>query len=461
MIMSNLKEKRKLIAAIFTLAGPTMLEEFLHTAVQYIDTAMVGSLGTVATAAVGSTSTVNWLVSSTVSAFGVGFLAVIARAYGAGDKKKAADAASQAVTVAFAAGAVLTAITLSLSKAVPVLMNIDPEIRDIASKYFFIIYTPMVFRAAEIIFSTVFRASGDSRTPMFAGIAVNAVNIILNFLLIYPTRTVTVFSHAVRIYGAGFGVLGAAAATAVSYAAGGIIMTVKLFEHPELSPRGRSLKPNMQYLKPVFSIAVPNMFQRFCTSFGYVAFAGIINSLGKVSTAAHTVANTVESAFYIPGYGMQSAAATLAGNALGARDGRRMREQMRVNLALEVALMTVSGTLLFIFAPQLAGIFSKDAEVIALSSRVLRMVAVSEPVYGCSIIIEGVLLGVGNTKTPFKFNVICMWGVRILGTFIFAYIMNGTLVSAWGCMICNNVMLFVLYITYYFKGKWNPLKEVS
>ena len=461
MLMALIKEKRKLIAAIFMLAGPTMLEEFLHTAVQYIDTAMVGSLGTVATAAVGSTSTVNWLVSSTVSALGIGFLAVIARAYGAGDKKKAADAASQAVTVALAAGAVLTAITLSLSKAVPVLMNTDPEIRDIASKYFFIIYMPMVFRAAEIIFSTVFRASGDSRTPMFAGIAVNAVNIILNFLLIYPTREVGLFGCTFTIYGAGFGVLGAAAATAISYAAGGIIMTVKLFSHPELSPRGRSLKPNMQYLKPVFRIAVPNMCQRFCTSFGYVAFAGIINSLGKVSTAAHTVANTVESAFYIPGYGMQSAAATLAGNALGARDKNRMREQMRVNLALEVLLMTVSGTLLFIFAPTLAGIFSKDAAVIALSSKVLRMVAVSEPVYGVSIIIEGVLLGVGNTKTPFKFNVICMWGVRILGTFIFAYIMNGTLVSAWGCMIGNNVMLFVLYITYYFKGKWNPLKEVS
>lgn len=459
MLMASVKEKRKLIAAIFTLAGPTMLEEFLHTAVQYIDTAMVGSLGTVATAAVGATSTVNWLVSSTVSALGIGFLAVISQALGAGDRKKAADVASQAVTVAFAAGAVLTVITLSLSKAVPVIMNTDPEIRDVASRYFFIIYTPMVFRAAEIIFSTVFRASGDSKTPMYVSITVNVINIALNFLLIYPTREVSLLSHTFKIYGAGFGVLGAAAATAISYAAGGILMTVKLYKHPTLSPRGRSLKPNREYLTPVFKIALPNMCQRFCTSFGYVAFAGIINSLGKISTAAHTVANTVESAFYIPGYGMQSAAATLAGNALGARDKNRMREQMRVNLALEVALMTVSGTLLFIFAPTLAGIFSKDAAVIALSSRVLRMVAVSEPVYGVSIIIEGVLLGVGNTKTPFKFNVICMWGVRILGTFAFVNIMNGTLVSAWGCMIGNNVMLFILYITYYIKGKWNPFKN--
>ena len=64
------------------------------------------------------------------------------------------------------------------------------------------------------------------------------------------------------------------------------------------------------------------MLQRFGTSLGYVAFAAMINALGDTSTAAHTIANTVESLFYIPGWGMQTAAATLAGNAMGARDGK-------------------------------------------------------------------------------------------------------------------------------------------
>ena len=77
-----------MLTVILALAWPTMLEQLLQTAVQYIDTAMVGSLGTQATAAVGATGTVNWLVSSTVSALGIGFLAVISQAKGAGDKKK-------------------------------------------------------------------------------------------------------------------------------------------------------------------------------------------------------------------------------------------------------------------------------------------------------------------------------------------------------------------------------------
>ena len=79
-----------MIAAIFTLAWPTMLQELMQTAVQYIDTAMVGVLGTDATAAVGSTTTVNWLVGSSISALSIGFLAYISRATGAGDRVSAA-----------------------------------------------------------------------------------------------------------------------------------------------------------------------------------------------------------------------------------------------------------------------------------------------------------------------------------------------------------------------------------
>ena len=184
----------------------------------------------------------------------------------------------------------------------------------------------------------------------------------------------------------------------------------------------------------------------------------MINSLGEISTAAHTIANTVESAFYIPGYGMQTAAATLAGNALGARDNQRMKDLAKVTLVLEVLMMIVSGGLLFIFAPQMMGIFSKDPEVIRLGSVVLRMVALSEPIYGVSIIFEGIMFGVGNTVSPFVYNIIGMWGVRIVGTFITTQLMGMGLISAWACMIAHNFLLFVLFTLKYLRGRWNPLE---
>ncbi len=450
-----------MLPVIVSLAWPTMLEQLLQTAVQYIDTAMVGSLGTKATAAVGATGTVNWLIGSTVSAIGVGFLAYISQSVGAGETEKAKKASGQAVITVLAVGVLFTALTLSLSRVIPVWMRVDEGIRGMAAEYFFILYTPMLFRTASIIFGTVLRSVGDTKTPMRVGVAVNLINIVLNFFLIYPTRRLTLFGSAFTVYGADWGINGAAAASAAAYAFGGIVITVMLFRHKNISPRGQSLKPDFQVLKPCFRVAFPNMLQRFATSLGYVAFASMINSLGEISTAAHTIANTVESAFYIPGWGMQTAAATLAGNAWGAKNQKRLRELAKTVLPLEVGLMIISGGLLFIFAPELMRLFSRDEQVIALGTTVLRMVAVSEPFYGVPIVIEGMMQGVGNTVAPFIYNVVGMWGARIAGTYVCTQLLGRGLVSAWGCMIAHNMLLFVMFTIHYLTGKWKkePKKD--
>lgn len=451
----------EMIIIILSLAWPTMLEQMMQTAVQYIDTAMVGALGTQATAAVGATTTVNWLINGTISALGVGFLSFIARACGAGNKQAAKRASAQAALAVLTAGTAFTILTLVLSGQIPVWMQVKEGIRELASRYFFILYLPMLPRTASIIFGTVLRAAGDTKTPMKIGVLVNLINIVLNFLLIYPARTITLFSQPVMLPGAGLGVIGAAAASALAFTFGGIYITIVVWRHPLVSPAGQSLHPDMDILKPCLKVAFPNMLQRFGTSFGYVAFASMINSLGEVSTAAHTIANTVESAFYIPGYGMQTAAATLAGNAYGAHDKKKMHDLAAMFIPIETGLMIFSGACLFTFVPKLVSIFSSSREVIALGTTVLRMVAVSEPFYGFSIIVEGMMQGVGKTREPFVFNIIGMWGIRIVGTFLCTQLWGMGLVSAWACMILHNLFLFVLFFICFVRGSWNPMHSLA
>ena len=453
------KFNMEMVGIILALAWPTMLEELLLTAVQYIDTAMVGVLGTQATAAVGATTTVNWLVSSTISALSIGFLAFIAKACGAGDRDSASKASAQAVMMVLVVGTLATILTVGLSGFIPTWMQVDKEIRFLASRYFLVLYLPMLPRTASIIFGTVLRAAGDTKTPMKIGAVVNAINVVLNFLLIYPTREISFWGLDMMMPGAGWGVLGAAAASSIAYTIGGIYITVVLWKHPVISPRGSSLKPDRDILRPCMKVALPNMFQRFGTSFGYVAFASMVNSLGEVATAAHTIANTVESAFYIPGYGMQTAAATLAGNAYGARDKKRMKDLSDMFVPIEVLLMIISGGALYLTAPALVRLFSNSPEVIDLGITVLRMVAVTEPFYGVSIIVEGMMQGVGKTKAPFLYNIAGMWGIRIVGTFICTQMLGYGLVSAWACMIAHNMLMFVLFLMTYIRGSWNPLKN--
>ena len=449
-----------MLPVIFSLAWPTMLEQLMQTAVQYVDTAMVGTLGTQATAAVGSTTTVNWLVNSTISAVSIGFLSYISQACGAGEMKKAKCASAQATLITLVLGIFFTVVTLALSPMVPVWMQVDEAIRATSSQYFFILYAPMLFRTATIIFGTVLRAVGDSKAPMKVGIWVNLINVILNFCLIYPTRDVTLWGMTFPVIGAGWGVLGAGAASAIAFAIGGVMLTVRYLRHPVISPVGQSFKPDMQVLRPCMKVALPNCLQRFGTSLGYVFFASMINSLGDISTAAHSIANTVESAFYIPGYGMQTAAATLAGNAWGAKDTQRIKDLTRMILPIEVLLMVLSGGLLFIFAPDMMGLFSKDQQVILLGVTVLRMVAVSEPFYGVSIIIEGMMQGMGNTIVPFACNIAGMWGIRIVGTFICTQLLSMGLISAWACMIGHNLMLFVAFVFLCVSGRYIPKEKI-
>ena len=447
---------RSMLGTVFTLAWPTMLEQLTQTAVQYIDTAMVGALGTQATAAVGATGTVNWMIGSIVSAVGIGFLAFIARQIGAGHPERARQASAQACLVTLILGTVLTAVTMLSARQVPVWMQVDPEIRDLAARYFLIIYLPMLFRTSSILLGTVLRSAGDTRTPMRIGMIVNGMNMILNFLLIFPSRTVSVLNLSITLPGAGLGVEGAAWASAVSFIYGGAAMIRALWKHPVISPNGQSFRPEGSILRPCFRVAVPNLAQRFATSFGYVVFASMINGLGGISTAAHTIANTVESLFYIPGWGMQTAAATLSGNAYGAKDHERLKKLGGTILPLEVGLMIVSGALLFLFAEPLVRLFSRDESVIRLGVTVLRMVAVSEPFYGIPIVVEGLMQGVGKTTAPFVYNVIGMWAVRILGTWICTRFLGLGLVAAWGCMIGHNLLLFVFFVFHYFTGRWDP-----
>ncbi len=290
----------------------------------------------------------------------------------------------------------------------------------------------------------IMRALGDSLHPLYYLIISSIINIVLDILF------VAYF---------GWGVEGAAVASAFSFVVGGIIITGALWKHPKISPKGMPLRPDKSILKPCVRIAVPNMFQRFGTSLGFVVFASMINALGGVATAAHTIANTVESAFYIPGWGMQAAAATLSGNSYGAGNKERLESLGRTILPLEIGLMIISGGLLFLLAEPFMHIFSVDPQVITLGATVLRMVAVSEPFYGVPIVVEGMMQGVGKTTAPLFFNVLGMWCVRITGTYICTRIYGLGLESAWACMIGHNMLLFVLFGFYYITGRWNPLHE--
>lgn len=458
----NIGYKKELFLAIVTLTWPTLLEQMLQTLVQYIDAAMVGRIGADATATVGMSTSVTWLVNGPLFAMGIGFMAFISRCMGAKSYKDVKRASVQSVLVTMVAGVVVGVLTLLISPVLPVWMGVEEKIRHDASLYFAIICLPMLFRSAIIIFGAVLRAVGDTKTPMLVNVCMNIVNIILNYIFIYDTRMIQIAGKNVKMFGFGYGAVGAGIGTAVSFVVGGILMTIALYKNFYVSPKGCKIRPERTILAPCIRVGLPVAMERMATCLGHVVFASLVTGLGTVAFAAHSIALTVEQAFYIPGYGMQTASATLAGNAIGANDQKRLQALTRMLITMILVVMTASGALLFLFAPQLLSIFTKEHEVIALGTVVLRMVAVSEPMFGVLVILEGIFNGVGDTVKPFYYALFSMWGVRVFLTFLCVHVFHLGLYAVWGCMIANNVCLGSLFIIRYFRGEWNPLrKEIS
>ena len=202
----NTSGRRMLLHTLLVLSVPTIIEEVLATLLQYVDTAMVGQLGEQATASVSITTNVTWLVNSIPGAVGTAMLVLISRAQGAGDMKQIKKLAQQAFLLSLVLGIVLGTASVLLSSRIPVWMGAEPAIQETASRYFFIISLPMIFRSTSTIMGAALRAVQNTRTPMLINVAANGSNIVLNYLFIYVLD---------------YGVAGAAIASAVSYVLSG------------------------------------------------------------------------------------------------------------------------------------------------------------------------------------------------------------------------------------------------
>ncbi len=444
------------VGTIFLLAWPVVIEQIMLSMVQYVDTAMVGTLGATATAAVAiNQSTIN-LINGVFLAFGVGFTTLTARAIGANDHDRARKVVSQAVLVMSLMGVISTALISALSPYIPAWMGGDIEILPGAKAYLFIIATSMFFKASSVILSAITRGAGDTHTPMIVNTMVNAINVMGNFFLIYKTRAASIFGFHMIIPGAGMGVAGAAIATSFSIACGGVFMLWVVFFRESVIRINFSdgFKPVKDILSRTMTISLPALGERLAMSVGQIMVTIIITHLGTVSLAAHHLAITAESLCYMPAFGLASAATTLVGQSLGAK-----REDLTDSLSLtcikiSVAFMSCMGFVLFLAADALISIFTNDPEVHRLGAACLRIIAFAQPFFGTSMTIVGILRGAGDTKGPFLVILFSMWTVRVGLAYIVVIVLGLGLSAMWICMVLDFVTRAILFTLRYRAGKW-------
>jgi len=434
---TNEQQYRSVLKTLIILSIPTVLEEVLSTLIQYVDTAMVGRLGEKATAAVSTTTSINWLIHALPAAIGVAVLAQASKAMGAGEREKLKKISGQAMLMAVISGLLLEIVALVLSPFIPIWMGAAEEIRANASMYFSILSLTLLLRSSSRVFAATIRATKDTRTPMMISVSENVLNVLLN---------------AVFIYGLNMGIKGAAIASAISYGIGGVLMFAAYRRNEYLHCPYSYIKPDKEILHKSFQIGLPALGTNFTSCMGYVVFAAMVSGMGTTIFAAHSIAVAAEEIVYIPGYGLRLATSTLVGNALGEGNVKKLRLTERISIEMTMIIMLVNGIALYLFATPLMGIFTTSFDVIALGAKMLMLVAFSEPFFGLMIVLEGIAYGKGQTKSVFYIETFSMWGIRIVATYICVKLLLLDLTYVWMCMIADNIFKAVALSIYSWKA---------
>nr|WP_321353933.1 MATE family efflux transporter [uncultured Draconibacterium sp.] len=207
------------------LSIPAIIAQFSSIIMQYIDASMVGRLGANASASIGLVITSTWLFWGICTTVAAGFSVQVAHLIGAGDRRGARSVLRQAILSTLLFSFIMVAIGVSVSQKLPYWLGGDAAIAADASKYFLIFILSLPALQLNFLASAMLRSSGNMHIPSVLNVAMCAMDVVFNFLLIFPSRELQFLGYNIFIPGADLGVAGAAIGTASAY----FITAVMLF----------------------------------------------------------------------------------------------------------------------------------------------------------------------------------------------------------------------------------------
>lgn len=401
------------------LSWPAIMAQLSSILMQYIDAAMVGRLGAVDSAAVGLVSTSLWLFWGVCSAATVGFSVQVAHAMGAAEYGRARDIMRQGILASFLFGTLIAVIGVSISQFLPHWLGGSEEICSPASRYFLVFVAALPLLSLNYIGCGVLRAAGNMKVPGGLNVMMCVLDVIFNFLLIFPTRQLAVFGMTFTMPGAGLGVLGAALGTVAAevVTASSVIWYLLTRQENLALTRVKEKLGRLRFSRNVslkaVKVAAPLTLEHAVICGAQIMITVIVAPLGAIAIAANAFAVTAEALCYMPGYGIGDAATTLVGQSYGAGRKDLARQFGYITTASGMVIMSVMGILLWIFAPSVMALMSPVQGIIDLGAEVLRIEAWAEPMFAASIVAYGAMVGVGDTIVPACMNFMSIWLVRV------------------------------------------------
>ena len=437
-------EKLRLIVS---LSIPSILAQISATVMFFIDASMVGHLGAKATAAIGLVETTTWLLGGLASAANMGFSVQVAHFIGANDFKAARRVLRQSLVCCFLWSLMLSLASIAVHSYLPYWLGGSEEIAHDASLYFMIIGVCGIFFQMEGLAGSMLKCSGNMKIPSALNIMMCVLDVVFNYFFIYVLN---------------MGVMGAALGTGVAELITALLMLYFLLWRSKMlhlvnrdeedDANDCSFRPTADIVQTAFKIGAPMGFQHMLMGGAQVVSTIIVAPLGTIAIAANSLAITVESLCYMPGYGIAEAATTLVGQSIGAGQRLLTKSFAYMSVSLGIGVMTLMGILMWVFAPEMMTLMSPVGEIIAQGTDILRIEAWAEPMFAAAIVCNGVFIGAADTLKPAIMSLTSMWCVRLT---LAAYLARDYgLRGVWTAMAIELTFRGLLFLTRLFRGRW-------
>lgn len=403
---------------IFNLAIPSIIENILQIMLSTVDTYFVASIGGLAISAVGLNTLISNLYLTFFIAIGTGVSILTARADGEDNKIKVNRTIENGLLLTFVL--ILLSLIFNLASKGWLLRFLAKEENLIkqTSIYFNAVILPIGSLCMMTVLSSIIKSLNDTKTPMYTVMFINIINIILDYVLIIGIGS---FS--------GIGILGAGIATSISRFIGCLILIYKLNKKTNFL-NGLQFKFR-KGIKEMIHYAIPVGGEKLAMRIGQLIYGSLIVTMGIKHYTGHNIAGTIEAYSYLPGMGFGIAAFTLIGHSIGSGDFTSIRKAGLISFKYSTLFMVMIGILFYAFAPQFAGIFTNDQEVIRLVTIVLRIIAFLQPFLCSSQVIASSLQALGDVKFPFFLTLFGIYIIRLLGSYILGIYFELGLIGVW------------------------------
>lgn len=448
--------RSELIKMTVMLSLPAILAQLSSILMQYIDAAMVGSLGEYPSASVGLMASSCWLFSGVASMATLGFSVQIAHEIGASRFNEAKAIVRQGISAITVFGLILGAIGVAISPFLPIWLGGDAHITGAASSYFMILMAGLPILTLNFMAGGMIRCAGDMKTPSILNMMMCLMDIVFNFILIFPTRNVAIFGFDLTVPGADLGVTGAALGTVLAETVTAFLMfRYLIIKQPLLKLKGfpkTTFIPQKKVIVKALKISTPMMLEHIVFCGAQIMITIIVAPLGNIAIAANAFAVTAESICYMPGFGIGDAATAVVGQAYGAGRKILVKRLCHISVGLGVAVMTFMAVLLWACAPYMMAILTPIDAIKELGTEILRIEAFAEPMYAASIVAYGAFVGVGDTLWPSIMNFGSIWGVRVTLAFFMAPVLG--LKGVWIAMAIELTFRGIIFLWRMWSGKW-------